>query len=158
MIQEFGRRDLKFKRFRLFRFVSDSEKTAQTSTRYNRSYQKSKFVFSLRAILTCDDRGILRERPVIMDERRIDRSRERTVVINKINVSKRPGSFRTGFPFLAYIFLIFTFLENKAVLFGRIGFYRRIRSVDKKENFRSTFRTIFRDWTRSLILPSSNPL
>ncbi|AOP34959.1 hypothetical protein A0128_14555 [Leptospira tipperaryensis] len=65
---------------------------------------------------------------------------------------------RDRFPFFVFLFLIFTFLENKSFFLERISTYRRVLSVDKKENFRSTFRMNFRDWTRSLLCLSLNPL
>ncbi|RHX93056.1 hypothetical protein DLM75_07890 [Leptospira stimsonii] len=65
---------------------------------------------------------------------------------------------RDRFPFFVYPFLIFRFLENRSFLLERISTYRRVLSVDKKENFRSTFRTNFKDWTRSLFRSSLIPL
>ncbi len=76
----------------------------------------------------------------------------------RISASWRPGLFETGFLFFVYPFLIFRFLENRSFLLERISTYRRVLSVDKKENFRSTFRTNFKDWTRSLFRSSLIPL
>ncbi|RHX88641.1 hypothetical protein DLM78_06885 [Leptospira stimsonii] len=78
--------------------------------------------------------------------------------ILKGKVSQKTPAIGNRFPFFLIPLSDRRILNKQNHSFGRSSFYRRVLSNDKKENFRSTFRMNFRDWTRSLFRSSLIPL